>query len=328
MLSMPVRAARRFPASHVEGGPAMTLVWFLVRRFLWAVATLWVVFTVTFILMRAAPGSPFDTERKTPPEVRLLQEREFAMDKGPIGQYVHWLGHYLSGDFLISMKNSYPVNDLLAEGLPVSISLGIVSLTIAVLLGTTAGVFGAVKRGKFADFALMAWATVGITIPNFVLAGLAIIVLCFWVPVLPVAGWGGLRQLILPACCLAAPFAGYIARLTRTGMLEVLGNDYIRAAYAKGLPARTVIIRHALRGGLLPVVSYLGPAAASILTGSLVIEKLFNIPGTGVHFIQAALQRDYAILLPVTLVFTAILLALNMIVDLAYAIIDPRLKLE
>jgi oligopeptide transport system permease protein len=174
----------------------------------------------------------------------------------------------------------------------------------------------------------MAAATLGIAVPNFVLASISIIIFVFWLQWLPAAGWGTLRQLILPALCLGAPYAAYIARLTRGGMLEVLNLDYIRTAYAKGLASRTVIVRHALRGAILPVVTYLGPAVAGILTGSLVVERIFNISGMGSHFIEGALQRDYTLTMGMVLVYTALLLTMNALVDFSYALIDPRVKLE
>ena len=171
-------------------------------------------------------------------------------------------------------------------------------------------------------------ATTGIAVPNFVIAGFLVIVLVFWVELFPVAGWGSLRHLVLPGFALGAPFAAYIARLTRTGMLEVLSQDYIRTAHAKGLRPRTVLLRHALKGGILPVVTYLGPATAGILTGSLVIEKIFAIPGTGSHFVNSALNRDYTLAMGVTILYTVLVYTLNMLVDLAYTFLDPRIQLE
>jgi ABC-type dipeptide/oligopeptide/nickel transport system permease component len=174
----------------------------------------------------------------------------------------------------------------------------------------------------------MLLATLGIAIPSFVLASMAIVLFVFYFQLFPAAGWGELKQIVLPAMCLGAPFAGYIARLTRTGMLEILSNDYIRTAYAKGLSTRTVILRHALRGSILPVVSYLGPACAGILTGSLVLEKIFAIPGMGSHFIEAALQRDFTLGMGALLTYTVLLYVMNTLVDLSYSIIDPRVVLE
>ena len=201
-------------------------------------------------------------------------------------------------------------------------------MVFALLLGTTAGVFSAIRRHGTADVTLMSAATLGIAVPNFVLASLSIVVFVFIFQWFPAAGWGSLRQLLLPAICLGAPFAGYIARLTRTGLLEVLGLDYVRTAYAKGLSERQVITRHVLRGAMLPVVSYLGPASAGILTGSLVLERIFALPGMGSYFIEAALEGDYTLEMGVVLVYTSLMFVMNTIVDISYSIIDPRVELE
>jgi ABC-type dipeptide/oligopeptide/nickel transport systems, permease components len=202
------------------------------------------------------------------------------------------------------------------------------ALGFALAVGTTAGVISAVWRNSALDMGFMALATVGIAIPNFVLASLSIIIIVFQLQLLPAAGWGTLKQLILPAICLGAPYAAYIARLTRASMLEVLSLDYIRTAYAKGLIARQVIVRHALRGALLPVLSYLGPATAALLTGSLVVERIFNIPGMGSHFIEAGIQRDYTLEMGVVLVYTFLLYCLNTLVDFSYGIVDPRVTMK
>jgi oligopeptide transport system permease protein len=222
----------------------------------------------------------------------------------------------------------FNVNQVIAQGFPVSASMGIFAITFAVILGTLSGVVSAVRRHTIWDVSFMTAATLGIAVPNFVLASLAIVVFVFQLQWFPAAGWGSLRQIILPALCLGAPYAGYIARLTRTGMLEVLGRDYIRTAYAKGLGERRVVLRHALRGALLPVVSYLGPATAGVLTGSLVLEQIFALPGMGSHFVEAALQRDYPLALGMVMVYTCLLLFMNTVVDLSYAMIDPRVKIE
>jgi oligopeptide transport system permease protein len=232
-------------------------------------------------------------------------------------------------DFGPSYKlEDYTVNEVIAQGFPVSASLGIFALMFALALGLTAGVISAIERHSFYDVAVMALATLGIAVPNFVLASLAIIVFVFLLGWFPAAGWGSVQQLVLPALCLGAPFAGYIARLTRTGMLEVLGLDYIRTAYAKGLSHRRVVLRHALRGAIVPVVSFLGPATAGILTGSLVLERIFALPGMGSHFIEAATQRDYTLAMGMVLVYTFLLFVMNTLVDLSYALIDPRVKIK
>ena len=196
------------------------------------------------------------------------------------------------------------------------------------VLGITAGIVSAVYRGSVSDLALRSVATVGIALPNFVVAGLAIIGFVFLFPVFPAAGWGSVRQLILPAFCLGAPYAAYVARIMRTSMLDVLSQDYIRTARAKGLTKRQVVLRHALPGALLPIMSFLGPATAGILTGSLVIERIFYIPGLGSHFVQAALDRDYTLAMGLVLLYTVLLYTMNVLVDISYALLDPRIELE
>ncbi|HZL87970.1 MAG TPA: ABC transporter permease subunit [Pirellulaceae bacterium] len=300
------------------------------KRLGWIILTLWAVYTFSFFLMRAVPGGPFSAEKKVQPAVQRQLEARFHMDEPIPLQYLRSLASAaLWLDFGPSMRlEDYTVNEVIAQGFPVSASLGVIALVLALLFGMTAGVISAVKRNSIFDFSFMLMATVGIAVPNFVLASLAIILLVFWLQLVPAAGWGSVQQLFLPALCIAAPYAAYIARLTRAGMLEVLNLDYIRTAYAKGLAPRTVVVKHALRGGILPVVSYLGPATAGILTGSLVLERIFNIPGMGSHFIDAAIQRDYTLALGMVVVYTLLLLVMNTLVDLSYAIIDPRVKVE
>lgn len=302
---------------------------FLLRRLGWMLLTIWVVYTLTFFLMRVVPGGPFDSERSVDPAIQKNLEARYQLDRPLLEQYATHLWHTIQLDFGPSYKlEDFTVNEVLAQGFPISASLGIFAMVFAITLGITAGIVSAVARDSLFDFSFMVMATLGIAIPNFVLASLAIVLLVFTWQVFPAAGWGELRQVVLPALCLGAPFAGYIARLTRTGMLEVLGLDYIRTAYAKGLSHRRVVLRHALRGALLPVVSYLGPATAGILTGSLVLEQIFALPGMGSHFIEAATQRDYTLAMGVVLVYTVLLFVMNTLVDLSYGVIDPRVELE
>jgi ABC-type dipeptide/oligopeptide/nickel transport system permease component len=303
---------------------------YLLRRGVWMLLTLWAVFTVSFLLMRSVPGSPFISERGTPPAIQRQLEARYNLAGPWHEQYLQVLGGIvLRGDLGWSIKlEDYSVNEVIAQGFPVSVSLAIFALVFAVVLGVTAGVVSAVQRGTAADFSLMVTAVLGIAVPNFVLASVAILLFVFALPIFPAAGWGTLRQILLPALCLGAPVAAYIARLTRTGMLDVLSRDYIRTALAKGMPHRTVIMRHALPAALLPVVSYLGPAAAGVLTGSLVLERIFALPGMGSHFVEAALQRDYTLAMGMVLTYTVILFLMNTLVDLSYAVIDPRVKLE
>ncbi len=305
------------------------MIWFLVKRLGWMVLTLWVVFTTSFFLMRAVPGGPFDSEKKLPAAIKRNIEKRYQMDRPLIEQYWSHLWATMRCDFGPSYKlEDYTVNDVIAQGFPVSASLGILAMTFALSLGLVSGVVSAVLRNSVYDVSFMVAATIGIAVPNFVLASLMIVLFVFFWPVFPAAGWGELRQIILPALCLGAPFAGYISRLTRTGMLEVLGLDYIRTAYAKGLTTREVVIRHALRGAILPVVSYLGPATAGILTGSLVLEQIFALPGMGSHFIEAATQRDYTLAMGMVMVYTFLLFVMNTLVDLSYSMIDPRVEVD
>lgn len=303
---------------------------YALRRFGWMLLTLWAVYTVSFALMRSVPGNPFSSERAVPPAIERQLRARYNLDAPMLTQYKDYLvGIVTRGDLGVSIKlEDYTVNEVLAQGFPVSASLAILALVFALSLGVTAGVVSAVYRGSVADLALMATAVLGIAIPNFVLASLAILLFVFLIPIFPAAGWGTLQQVALPAMCLGAPVAAYIARLTRAGMLETLGREHVRTAFAKGLPKRTVILKHVLPGALLPVVSYLGPATASVLTGSLVLEKIFALPGIGSHFIFAALQRDYTLAMGMVLTYTVLLFIMNSIVDLAYAIIDPRVDLQ
>lgn len=301
---------------------------FLAKRLAWMALTLWIVFTVSFFLMRAVPGGPFDAERNLPPEIEANIMRRYHFDDPLPVQYWRQLSRTVTGDLGDCYRRDGPVKDYIVEGLPVSAALGSLALAFAMLLGTAAGIVSAVSRGTVADVALRSAATVGIALPNFVIAGLAIILFVFLIPVFPAAGWGSFRQLVLPALCLGSPYAAYVARIMRTSMLDVLSQDYIRTARAKGLSRRQVVLRHALPGALLPVVSFLGPATAGILTGSLVIERIFFIPGLGSHFVQAALDRDYTLSMGLVLLFTVLLYTMNTLVDMAYALLDPRIELE
>lgn len=292
------------------------------------IVTLWVVFTVSFFLMRAVPGGPFDSERNLPPEIEANMMRRYQLDDPLWKQYWRQLSNTVRGDLGDCFRRDLPVDRYIREGLPVSAALGLLALVFSMLLGITAGIVSAVYRGSVSDLTLRSVATMGIALPNFVIAGLAIIWFVFLFPVFPAAGWGSVRQLILPAFCLGAPYAAYVARIMRTSMLDVLSQDYIRTARAKGLTQRQVVLRHALPGALLPIMSFLGPATAGILTGSLVVERIFYIPGLGSHFVQAALDRDYTLAMGLVLLYTVLLYTMNVLVDISYALLDPRIELE
>jgi len=325
---------------------------FLLRRALWFALTLWVVVSLSFLLMRSVRGGPFTSERSLSPAVeQSLRARyhldwplwkQYAQYVGPLdwgehgaralgGDGSHVWGGLLALDFGPSLAHrDFSVNDVLAQSLPISLTLGTLALAWALVLGLALGTASALLPARLAplDLGLRALATLGIALPNFVLAGLLLTLFVFELGWLPPAGWGGLRHLLLPSFVLGAPFAAYVSRLTRSGLLEVLGQDFVRTARAKGLPERTVVLRHALRAGLLPVVSYLGPAAAGILTGSLVVEQIFAIPGTGTHFVQSALNRDYTLSMGVTVLYTVLVFGLNTLVDVIYTLLDPRIRLE
>jgi ABC-type dipeptide/oligopeptide/nickel transport system permease component len=305
------------------------MIRFVLYRLVWLVLTMWVVFTVTFALIRAVPGGPFDSEKPVPPEVKRTLERRYNMDKSIPVQYALELARLSQGDFGYAMKmGDYSVNSILRDGLPISAALGILALAFAVTLGLLTGVVSAAFRGTAADVALRLVTTVGIAVPNFVIAGVCILQFVFLVPLFPAAGWGDWRQLVLPAFCLGAPFAAEVARISRTSLLDALSNDYIRTAQAKGAGRARVLFVHGLRNALLPVVSFLGPASAGVLTGSLVIEKIFGIPGLGVYFVTAALLRDWTVLMGVVLLDTLVICTMNLLVDVSYAWLDPRVKLE
>lgn len=304
------------------------MIGFIFRRLGWMLITLWVVFTVSFFLMRAVPGGPYDAERALEPEIEANIKRQYNLDLPVWQQYLLRMKGMASGELGASMKKDFTVNRLVKEGLPVSAALGLLALSIAFSVGLVAGVVSAVFRGTTGDIVLMSVATIGIALPNFVVAGFAIILFVFTIPLLPAAGWGSLEQLVLPALCLGAPYAAYVARIARTGMLDVLGQDHIRTARAKGLSPVTVVAKHALPTALLPVVSFLGPAVAGILTGSPVIEQIFAIPGLGWHFVQAAVDRDYPIAMGLVLLYTTLLYSMNLVVDLLYGVLDPRVEWE
>ncbi|MEX2169728.1 MAG: ABC transporter permease [Pirellulales bacterium] len=303
------------------------MIIFIFKRLAWMVLTLWVVFTVSFFLMRSVPGGPFDGERDLPPEIEANLLRRYHLDEPLWKQYGRELWNVTRFDLGFPFTlGEVSVNQMVRQGFPISAALGLMALTFAILVGLTAGILAAVTRGAWTDSALMAVATIGITLPNFVVAGILILLFAFTFPLFPAAGWGTIGHLALPAFCLGAPYAAEVARITRTSMLDVLSQDHIRTAEAKGLPKWRVITRHALPTALLPVVSFLGPAAAGILTGSIVIESVFAVPGIGSHFVKAAEVRDYTVAMGLVLLYTVILYTFNFIVDLAYAVLDPRVE--
>jgi oligopeptide transport system permease protein len=289
------------------------------------VLTVWVVFTVTWVLANAAPGTPFDRERDMPPAIRANMERRYNLHLPPGERYLIDLQKLAVGDLGVSFKmQDFTVNRVVSACWPASAALGLLALALASLVGLLAGVVSAARRGSAADVGLMTVATLGIALPSFVIAGFSILLFVFLIPLLPPAGWGSPRNMILPALCLGAPYAAYIARISRTGMLDVLGQDFIRTARAKGLSEWRVVMGHALPIAIMPVVSFLGPAVAGIITGSLVVEKIFGIPGLGYAFVQSALVNDTPMAMGLTVLFTILLFAMNTLVDFAYTLLDPR----
>jgi oligopeptide transport system permease protein len=302
---------------------------YVTRRILTSIPTLLVIVTVAFFMMRIAPGGPFDRERALPAEIEKNVLAAYNLDQPLFLQYGDYLLGVLRGDFGPSFKyRDFTVAELLWTGFPASLKVGGIAILLAIAVGIALGTLAALRQNTGIDYAVMATAMTGITIPNFVMAPLLTLIFGVYLSWLPVAGWNGgaPRNLILPVIALALPQIAYIARLTRGSMIEVLHTNYVRTARAKGLRERIVVVRHALKGALLPVVSYLGPATAQVVTGSVVIETIFGIPGIGRYFIQGALNRDYTLVMGTVIVFAVLIILLNLIVDLLYGLLDPKVK--
>lgn len=302
---------------------------FAIQRLLGAIPTLLVLIALAFFLIRLAPGGPFDTEKTLPPEIEANLRAAYNLDEPLPMQLGRYLWNLAQGDFGPSFQyRDFTVTELIATGFPVSLRLGSLAMLLALALGISAGTLAALRQNRPADYALMGAAMTGISIPNFVLAPLLVLVFAVWLGWLPAGGLGdgSLRYVVLPVIALALPQVAYIARLTRGSMIEVLRSPFIRTARAQGLPTRTVILRHALKPALLPVVSYLGPALAAIITGSVVVEQIFGVPGLGRFFVQGALNRDYTLVMGVVVFYGSLIIALNFLVDLVYGWLDPRLR--
>jgi oligopeptide transport system permease protein len=309
----------------------MHTVAFIVRRLLGAIPTLALVVALSFLLTRLAPGGPFDEEQALAPEIRANLEAAYGLDQPVHVQFARYVRGLLHGDFGPSFKfRDFTVSELIASGLRVSLALGSMAMLLALALGIPAGIWAARSRGGAADRLVMALAVAGISIPVFVVAPVLALVFGVWLGWLPVAGWlpGRPADLVLPVVSLALPVLAFIARLMRGSLLEVLRAPWIRAARARGLPERSVILRHALPVALLPVVSYVGPSAAAVLAGSLVVETLFGLPGMGRHLVQGALNRDYTLVMGMVIVYASLMIVLNLAADLVYASLDPRIRRE
>ena len=300
----------------------------IVRRLFQGIPVLLIVITVTFVLIRYAPGGPFDAEKTLPPEVIKNLEANYRLDIPTYQQYFEYIGNLLQGDFGPSFR--YPsrsVTELIATGLPITIELALYALLIAILIGVSAGLLAATRPNTWRDYLPMSLAMTGICLPTFLLGPILVLVFGIWLAWLPVSGWGyAPGDKILPSVTLGFAYAAYIARLTRGGMLEVLSREFIRTARAKGLPMSLVVLRHGLRGGMAPVVAFLGPAVAGLLTGSFVVETIFQIPGLGRFYVQAAFNRDYTMILGTTILLSFLIILLNIIADLIAAWMDPRLR--
>jgi oligopeptide transport system permease protein len=289
--------------------------------------TLFIIVTLAFVVVRVAPGGPFDAEQSLAPEVKANLERAYGLDQPLALQYVRYLRGLAHGDFGPSLKyRDLSVRALIAQGLPVSLMLGLAALIVALALGVSLGTCAALRRGSAVDHGMMGVAVLGAVVPSFVTGPLLALVFGLWLRWLPVAGWqgGSPYYLVLPVMTLALPLLAYIARLIRSSLLEVLRSDYIRAAYARGLGSRRIIWRHALPPAMLPVVSYLGPATAFVVTGSLVVKTVFGLPGTGRYLVEGAINRDYTLVMGMVIVYGVITLLCNLAADLIYGWLDPR----
>jgi len=287
------------------------------------------VVTLTWVLVRMAPGNFYTGEKKLPPAIEANIRAKYGLDQPWYKQYGLMMTNIVRGDFGDSLKyEGQSVNEIIWRHAPYSATIGILAYLLALLVGLIAGTVAALKQNSAFDYASMSFAMIGLSVPNFVLGPILVLVFSFWLYWFPPARWGGLSALVLPVVTLAAIYAAYIARLTRAGMLEVLRSDYIRTARAKGLDEKTVLWRHAFRGGIIPVVSFTGPALAALLAGTVVVERVFVIPGLGKIFIEAVLSRDEPLILGIVAFLSILIMILNLIVDISYGFLDPRIRYE
>jgi oligopeptide transport system permease protein len=298
------------------------------KRLLHGIPVLFVVATLTFIIMRLVPGGPFDQEKKLPPEILANIEAKYHLDQSVGVQYLFYLKQLVHGDMGPSYKYiGRDVTDIILDTFPVSITLGLLAMLIVIGIGVPVGVWSAYRQNSIVDQIFMFFATLGISIPSFVLGTILVWVMSNKLQWLPPALWEGPRYMILPAIALGAPFTGYVARLIRSTVLEVLASDYIRTARAKGLTETTILLKHTLKNSIFPVISVLGPLTAGLVTGSFVIEFIFSIPGMGSFFITAVTNRDYPLIMGVTLVYAVLIVVANIFVDMIYMWLDPRVRL-
>ena len=306
----------------------------MARYALWRLAglipTLLIMITVAFFLMRVAPGGPFDSEKLLPPDIEANLSARYHMDEPLLQQYFRYLSQVAVLDFGPSIQyKDWTVNELIGQGMQVSLTIGLAAMVLAFIFGTFLGIAAALRKNTRVDYSLMGVAMLGISIPNFVIAPILILLLAVYAGWLPAGGWDwGIASMVLPVVTLSLPVTAYIARLTRGSMIEVMHSNFIRSARAKGLPESQVIRRHALRPALLPVISFLGPATAGMISGSVVIERIFSLPGLGSYFVQGALNRDYTLVMGVVIFYGVLIITLNFIVDMIYAWLDPRVRYD
>jgi oligopeptide transport system permease protein len=302
---------------------------YILKRLLSAIPTIFVIISLAFFLIRAAPGGPFDTDRALPPEVEANLNAKYHLDDPLVVQYGRYLWDVLRGDLGPSFQyRDFTVNELIASGFPVSLRLGLSAVLLAMVIGGAAGIIAALRQNTATDYSVMSFAMLGISIPNFVVAPLLIMVFAVSLGWLPAGGWndGAFENTILPIISLALLQVAFVARIARGAMIEVLRSNYIRTARAKGLPGWQIILKHGIKPAMLPVVSYLGPAAAAVITGSVVIEQIYGIPGLGRHFVQGALNRDYTLVMGVVIFYGFLIIAFNLLVDIVYAWLDPKVR--
>ena len=300
------------------------------QRLLSVIPTLLLLITVVFFMVRVAPGGPFDSEKALPPEIEANLNAKYHLDEPLVQQYFRYLGQIIVFDFGPSFQyKDWTVNELIAEGFPVSLTVGALAMVLAFVVGSLIGIIAAMRQNTAVDYGTMGFAMLGISIPNFVVAPILILVFAVYAGWLPAGGWDwSLKRMILPVITLALPVIAYIARLTRGSMIEVLHSNFIRTARAKGLPESVVIRRHALKPALLPVISFIGPATVGLITGSVVVERIYAIPGLGSYFVTGALNRDYTLVMGVVIFYGLLIIVLNFIVDMVYAWLNPKIRYD
>jgi len=299
------------------------------KRIAGSLPTLFIIITIAFFMIRLAPGGPFDSERPIPAEIAANLDRVYHLNDPLLVQYGHYLLNVLKGDFGPSFKyQDYSVTELIQQGFPVSLQLGVAAIALSLLMGMILGSLAALKQNSFIDYLVMTLAMTGIAIPNFVIAPILALVFGVLLGWLPAGGWGSWQHMILPIIALSLPQVATVARMTRASLIETMHTPYLRTARSKGLPMRLLLFRHALKPTLLPILSWLGPATAAIITGSVVVEQIFGLPGIGRYFVNGALNRDYTLVMGVIIFYGVLIILMNLVVDLLYAYFDPRIRYD